>query len=182
MKRLLMLPIILLSSLYCCAQSSYYDFYYTNLPATRIDTYRAAFRAAFDRIYLPGYTDTCRSCAPLAADAVLKPEALPTLRQELLQYIPGEVYQKNQVPGSYYHLVGNKTLPYIIRTLYTIDGDKAEPLYQVKVTFTDSPTPAVYDMEVFSPKEGKRFSRKLVLTSYKLMAKPPVPQRGHLGQ
>jgi hypothetical protein len=168
MKRLLMLPIILLSSLWCCSQS-YYDFYYTNLPAQRITLYAQAFRASFDRLYLPGYADTCRTCTPLAANAPLKPTALPALRQELLQYIPSQVYQKNQVPGSYYHLVGNKTLPYIIRTLYTINGDKVEPLYQVKVTFTDEPVPAVYDMQVYSPKSGKRFSKKLVLASYKLM-------------
>ncbi|TCJ18635.1 hypothetical protein EPD60_03810 [Flaviaesturariibacter flavus] len=172
-----MLPLIMLSSLYCCAQNQYYHFYYTNLPADRIEAYGTAFRAAFDRIYLPGYSDTCHSCAPLAADAPFQAEALPALRQALLQYIPGEVYHKNEVPGSYYHLVGNKNLPYIIRTLYIIDGDKAEPLYQVKVTFTNDPTPSVYNMEVFSPKEGKRFSRKLVLANYKQMAKSPAPSR-----
>jgi hypothetical protein len=173
MNRFLLLPIILLSSLYCCAQTSYYDFYYTNLPAQRIALYAQAFRAGFDRLYLPGYADTCSACAPLAANAPLKRESLPALRQALLQYLPAETYLKNSVPGSYYHLVGNKTLPYIIRTLYNIDGDKVEPLYQVKITFTDSPTPAVYDMQVFSPKEGKRFSKKLVLTSYRRMVVAP---------
>ncbi|RYY85503.1 MAG: hypothetical protein EOO15_16840 [Chitinophagaceae bacterium] len=125
---------------------------------------------SFDRLYLPGYSDTCTSCTPISAN--LNKAQLPQLRQELLSYLSPDLYQKFQVPGSYYHIVGTKTAPYIIRTLYTIKDDQVLPQYQVKVTFTNDPVPAVADIQVYSPKEGKRFSKKLVLTSYKKMVSP----------
>lgn len=171
MKRLWMILVLVQSALLAAAQPTYYDFYYTNLPVRQLARYEAAFRSSFDRLYLPGYSDTCTACSPLVASTLHK-EQLPGLRQQLLQYLSPDLYQKYQVPGSYYHIVGTKTAPYIIRTLYTLNDDKAVPQYQVKVTFTEDPVPAVADIQVFSPKEGKRFSSKLVFASYKRMAAP----------
>ncbi|RYY66297.1 MAG: hypothetical protein EOO12_04640 [Chitinophagaceae bacterium] len=168
MKRLWMI-LILVQSAFWAASQNYYDFYYTNLPVQRLPLYAQAFRASFDRLYLAGYNDTCTACPPLAT---LPKDGLPELRQQLLQHLSPDLYQKFQVPGSYYHIVGTKTAPYIIRTLYSINNDRIEPQYQVKITFTDDPVPAVADIQVFAPKEGKRFSSKLVLTSYKRMAHP----------
>ncbi|GAB4094343.1 hypothetical protein [Flaviaesturariibacter terrae] len=168
MKRLWMILVLVQSALFAASQN-YFDFYYTNLPVARLPLYSAAFRSSFDRLYLGGYTDTCTACTPFAAGAPLRKEQVPQLRQQLLQYLSPDLYQKFQVPGSYYHIVGTKTAPYIIRTLYTIRDNEVVPQYQVKVTFTEDPVPAVSDIQVFSPREGKRFSRKLVLTTYKRM-------------
>ncbi|RYY38793.1 MAG: hypothetical protein EOO08_13335 [Chitinophagaceae bacterium] len=169
MKRLWMILILVQAALFGSAQT-YYDFYYTNLPVARLSAYTGAFRSSFDRLYLSGYSDTCTTCSPIAPS--LQKEQLSQLRQELLSYLSPDLYQKFQVPGSYYHIVGTKTAPYIIRTLYTIKDDEVVPQYQVKVTFTNDPVPAVADIQVYAPKEGKRFSRKLVLTSYRKMVAP----------
>jgi hypothetical protein len=177
MKRILwMLPLVLLSQLSARSQT-YYDFYYTNLPVQRLSAYATAFRQGFDRVYIAGYSDTCQTCAPIAGNAPFKTTRLPALRQQLLTYIPADVYMRQQVPGSYYHIVGNKTLPYIIRTLYTINGDHVSPMYQVKITFTEDPVPSVYDIQLIAPKAAKRFSTKLVLTSYRRMVEPGTSQR-----
>lgn len=167
---LLMLPLLLLGSLFVRAQSSYYDFYYTNLPPEKITEYAQAFRTAFDQIYLPSYSDSCRQCTPLCSTVAA---ALPILRSELRRYLPGDLYFKNQVPGSFYHIVGNKTLPYIIRTLYWLDGNRAEAIYQVKVTFSAQRPKQIAAMEVYAPQSGKHFSRAMVYASYRLMVEEP---------
>jgi|GEM_PF-4227852 len=168
-----MLPLLLLSALFSSAQENYYDFYYTNLPTSKIESYGKAFRSAFDRIYLPGYSDSCRSCAPIAQKATTNAASFSGLREELLRYLPADLYFKQQVPGSYYHIVGNRNLPYIIRTLYKLNDNKAEAVYQVKVTFSDDQEPAIQSIEVFPPQSGKRFSRAMVFATYRLMVEEP---------
>ncbi|GAA4344006.1 hypothetical protein [Flaviaesturariibacter amylovorans] len=170
MKRALAsLLLIVCGNLWAGAQTTYYDFYYTNLPPARVAPYMSAFRTGFDWLYLQRYTgDSCSGCTRLAPTATLQAAALPTLSQALFAHIPQDLYQRNNVPGSTYHIVGTKAAPYIIRTLYTLANDKVEPLYQVRIEFTDAPgTPAVQDISVYDPKTAKRFSRKLVLSNYK---------------
>ncbi|RYY97277.1 MAG: hypothetical protein EOO11_11340 [Chitinophagaceae bacterium] len=169
MKRILAsLLLIVCGNLWAGAQRTYYDFYYTNLPPARVAPYMTAFRTGFDWLYLQRYTgDSCTDCTRLAPGASIGATGLPALSQALFTHIPQDLYQKNNVPGSTYHIVGNKAAPYIIRTLYSLSDGRAEPLYQVRIEFTDDPAPAVQDISVFDPKTAKRFSRKLVLSNYK---------------
>lgn len=187
------IKLILLSVLFFCSTLSYgqkyFDFHYTNVPSKALDVYSSSFNMGLGWIYSGKYisAEICKNCNSLSNDSKTKASMIDSLNKAYHQDYPRNVYSKIYVPSGFFHVVESKLKPYMIRTLFEINGNKIKPIYQVKIVFASTMHNGLYnihDIQVFSPTSMRKFDTKTILANYqkkvkedKLDIAPPLMER-----